>query len=122
MIKANNLIDLIERISDIRRFYMWKNIARKRVSGKLGLTQEQKSDIHKVFSRFKKVSLYANAFYTKNTGKFDVNYVPDELWYGYIEPFYNSRLLAKAMDSKVLYSRLLLGGYYEASKNACNAN
>lgn len=74
------------------------------------MTQVQKSNIKSYFSRFKKVSTYAHAFYTDRTGNFFSEYIPDELWYAYIEPFYNPRSLAKALDSKVLYSRLLMGG------------
>lgn len=110
MIQTNDIVKIVERISDIRRYYYWKRVSRKRVQGKSKLSPEQISDINNLFSDFKKVSTDAHTFYTERTGNFSPKYIPDELWYAYIEPYFNPRSLAKALDTKVLYDRLLIGG------------
>lgn len=101
---------LLETGSDLRRYYVWNATMKHRAQGCEKLTQEQDAVIDRLYAPYKKISHCGHQFYTDRTGAFSENYIPDSIWYAYIDPFYNPRSLAKALDSKVLYDRLLMGG------------
>ena len=42
-------------------------------------------------------------YYTSITNEFSVNYIPDDVWYNFICPYYNDSLFAKKVDDKALY-------------------
>lgn len=105
-----NKINLYEdKFSAYRRFKRWK-IYRKLSIDKCLLTSDQIKKIKCLYSPYHKIGMHSHSFYTQKTGVFSEYYIPDELWYAYIEPHFNPRAIAKAMDSKVLYDRLLRGG------------
>lgn len=108
------LIDLSDRLGIIydsllnrRRYYLWEREIKSRVNDRRILTDDQIKEINLFWNRYRKIKVNAHAFYTEKTGHFASEYIPDSIWYGYIDPYYNPHGLAKAMDSKLLYSRLL---------------
>lgn len=73
------------------------------------LTKEQEESIKALYSPYAKVDLWAHNFYTEKTGKFHVDYVPDDLYYSYIDPYYNDWREARYADNKCMYHRLFAG-------------
>lgn len=102
----NNALD---SLSNVTRYYVWNRHMKHRAQGLGPLEKEQVVQINKLYNPYKRISLAAHTFYTKKTDVFSEYYIPDSLWYAYIDPYFNPRRLAKAMDSKFLYSRLLIG-------------
>ena len=70
------------------------------------LTKAEHAEIDSFWRPYPKFKRLFHAFYTDTTGKFCVNYIPDSLWYGCIDPFYNPALKANELDDKSLYERL----------------
>ncbi len=97
----------LDSISDKRRYYIFENLRRRQAKRFQKLTSVQIRAINALFDRYHKVKPYSHSFYTNVSGVFSPDYIPDSLWYAYIEPFYNPRTLAKCMDDKTLYDRLL---------------
>lgn len=108
--KSKNIINIInnqiENISSKRRYHVWEKY-RKKSAKEYTLNKDQITLVRNFYKNYHKISMYSHCFYTHKTVFFSEKYIPDALWYGYIEPFYNPRNLAKSIDSKVLYSRLL---------------
>ena len=48
-------------------------------------------------------------WYTQVTGKFSVEYIPDDIWFSKIDPFYNDQRAAKFLDNKCLYDKYFKG-------------
>lgn len=70
------------------------------------LNKEQKEQIEKFYAPFFKVNFIAHTFYLEKTGKFYVEYIPDEIWYSYIDPYFNNWKLDKYIDNKCYYPRM----------------
>ena len=81
-------------IRERRRHYwtclMKRNVSSLGVRGGGKLTNNQKNNIKKVFQKVPSFSYASHKFYTIATGKFFPNYMPDSLFYQYIDPFYNN--------------------------------
>ena len=100
---------LFDEISDKLRDHVWAKRQKER-EGHILLNNDQRKDAIAFLDRLHgntKKQLYATSFYTNKTGVFSPFYIPDSVWYAYIEPFFNPRRLAKILDSKLLYNRLL---------------
>lgn len=73
------------------------------------LSSAEKLKIEHFFKPYVKVRPYAHAFYKEKTGNFSVKYIPDSIHIAYIDPYFNNWTLAKYIDNKCFYPRLLLG-------------
>lgn len=71
------------------------------------LTSEQKKEIKKYFKEYKNVNYIFHNFYTEKTGKFYVNYLPDDFYFCYIDMYYNNWNIASVLDNKCFYNRFL---------------
>lgn len=83
----------------------WRNFAIKNTNGCV-LTEEQKMQIMQYYKPYLKVKTLFHAFYTEKTGKFYVNYIPDDIYYCYIDPYFNDWEEAKYIDNKCMYQDL----------------
>lgn len=101
------LHEFLNSLSDKRRYFIFERIRKTQAKRLTKLTPSQINSIKSLYSKYHKITTYAHSFYTHVTGKFNPRYIPDSLWYAYIEPYYNNRTLAKALDDKTLYNRLL---------------
>lgn len=115
---SNAASELLDRLSgaeeNIRNAFI---VRRRRVYwrryfshliGKRMLTGPQSAEIREYWSRFhKKVDPVFHEFYLQKTGKFFANYIPDDLYYCEIDPYFNNWHAAVYMDNKCYY-RLLL--------------
>lgn len=106
----DSLKNTLDRCSDLRRYYVYRRIGRQRQKGCKSLMANQILEAKEFYAPYFKIGISSHTFYSDKTGRFYPEYIPDELWYAYIEPYFNPRGLAKSLDSKVLYSRLLSGG------------
>lgn len=92
-----------------------QNLHRKRVA-EYGapevLTGEQRKAAQKFYAPYAphgKVDLRYHNFYTAITGQFHANYLPDELYYRYIDTYYNDWREARYADNKCFYHRMFQG-------------
>lgn len=88
--------------------HYWYNIYKRnlRLHKVVKLTRNQKKEIDLIYSSYKKVSYIYNQFYTTVTGNFTPLYMPDSLYYAYIDTFYNDWDKARYLDHKGLYLKL----------------
>lgn len=73
------------------------------------LSKEQESAARAYFARCGKIDLRSHNFYYEKTGRFFENYLPEDLHYCYIDPFYNNWREAVYVDNKCLYPRMFTG-------------
>ncbi len=78
----------------------------KKITDSYHLTKEQEAAVRKYFAVCGKVNLTSHNFYLEKTGKFCVNYLPEDLHYGYIDPFYNNWRESVIIDNKCNYPQL----------------
>ena len=83
----------------------WRDFAQKHINGYV-LSENQKKKVIEYYKPFIKVKTIFHEFYTQNNGSFFVNYIPDDIYYCYIDPYYNDWQEAKYTDNKCLYSSL----------------
>ena len=104
---ASMLKQAKKKISVYRRMHSWSKAFESNTSARL-LSGEQKKEIHTFFAPYwKRLNLVLHEFYTQKTGNFYPEYIPDDLYYGYIDPFYNDWDAARVLDHKCFY-RLLM--------------
>ena len=70
------------------------------------LTKAQKKLVKDFYSPYKKPSLLYHNFYTHRREEFCVDYLPDDIYYNYVDMFYNDHQSALIFDNKCFYSRL----------------
>ena len=90
-----------------------RNIYRKDVKSlylKKGdtLTKEQVKEIKEYWNKYTKdFDVNFHKYYINRTGKFDVRYIPDDIYINYIDPYYNNREIeAASSDKNYLDTRL----------------
>ena len=73
------------------------------------LTREMKKQACEFWSKYKRVPLLYHNFYTEKYGEFHKEYIPDEIYYNYVQPHFNNYRLAKALDNKCYYHKMFPG-------------
>lgn len=109
----NGFGQFIAKMSRERRGLYWTKLMKDNVSmlerngiGGGNLSKLQVNSIRELYKGLPRFSLVFHTFYTKATGKFHTDYIPDALYYQYVDPYYNNWEMAKDIDHKGLY-RLL---------------
>lgn len=97
-----DLYDVVRRKSAISRRV---NEFKKKTSGGQ-LTDEQKKETQKFYSQYKTPNLVFHEFFTEKTGEFHVDYIPIDLYVGYIDPYFNNIKEAKYVDNKCYFGTL----------------
>lgn len=104
----NNILNQMDEVLLKMRYLQRRRLERKEfhkcVSGN-SLTYEQKKEIHDFWGRYASIDEIFHEFYYEKTGVFSPKYIPDELWYTYIDAYYNDKNEAKAFDNKCYYDR-----------------
>lgn len=72
-------------------------------------SEGQKHDIKNTYSNTKNFSLVFHRFYTMAIGVFSEKYIPDALYYCYIDPYFNNWEMAKYIDHKGMYRNMFPG-------------
>ncbi|MBO6108941.1 MAG: hypothetical protein J6P16_06015, partial [Eubacterium sp.] len=73
------------------------------------LTKEQEDQIREYYRGCPDFSTIYNRVCTARSGVFYPNYMPDDLYYGYIEPYYVDREAARYIDNKTFYYSIFAG-------------
>lgn len=103
-IEGKTELDLLSKQAIIKLFRRRADIAVEK-NDFPELDQEQKAAIRKYYKGCARFSLIYHRVYAGRVGHLDLNYMPDELYYGYIEPYYNDREAARYIDNKAMYYR-----------------
>lgn len=97
-----DIYDVVRRKSAISRRI---SEFRKKVSGR-ALTAEQQKAVKAYYAPYKIPSLVFHEFFTEKTGEFHENYIPIDLYVGYIDPYFNNIKEAKYVDNKCYFGAL----------------
>ena len=88
---------------------LWRRKA-KRYVGPSVLTASQKKEIKEFYGKYKKADFLFHEFYTQKTGRFDKNYIPDDIYYQKIDPYFNNWETAYYLDNKCFYDEWYFKG------------
>ena len=91
------------------RLYSETKTFAAKCNGSTILSEVQKKQLRDYYSKYFKVnkSTYvAHTHYLEKTGVFDVKFIPDPIWYAYIDPYLNDWTLDKYIDNKCYYTRM----------------
>lgn len=78
----------------------------KKITNQKTLTSAQKAEVKAFYASYKKPHLVFHNFFTEKTGIFHANYIPQDLYVGYIDPYFNDIKGAKYMDNKCYFGAL----------------
>lgn len=95
----------------IRRIHMKKLVRKlkKSTTEKYVLTKEMERNAKAFWKAYKSVPMVYHNFYTEKYGEFHKEYIPDEIYYNYIQPHFNNYRLSKALDNKCYYHKMFQG-------------
>lgn len=92
----------------LRKKKQWLNHMKRRLIGaREVLTKQQKEAVityYKPYIALKETM--GHEWYTEKTGNFFVNYIPDWVWHGYIDPFYNDVEAAAKLENKCFFENM----------------
>lgn len=89
----------------------WRNDFKNK-TGDFMLDDNQTKSVKDFYGKFDicfDVTDLFHRFYTEKTGKFDLYNIPDDIYYCYVDRYFNDWDKALAIDNKCLYSRLFAG-------------
>ncbi len=92
----------------LRRLHLKRVVSRdKRAhTGAWVLSKEQERAAKDFFRDYRPIDLLYHNFYTEKRGEFSAEYLPDDLYYGYVDMAYNDHQAALVFDNKCLYPQL----------------
>ena len=95
----------------IRRVHMKRLVRKlkKNTTEKYVLTREMEKEAKAFWKNYKSVPMVYHNFYTEKYGQFYKEYIPDELYYNYLQPNFNNYRLSKALDNKCYYHKMFQG-------------
>ena len=97
-----NIFDSLRRFSAKRtRIKQFKNKASTKV-----LSKEQIKELKDFYKPYKIPHLAFHRYFTEKTGEFHANYIPQDIYVGYIDPHFNNLREAKYIDNKCYYDML----------------
>lgn len=79
-----------------------------KINPSAGLSEDEHNRVIAYYQQFGflKINDVFHTFYKTIGGKFDVRYLPETIYYRYIDRYYNNWDMAKYVDNKTLYCRL----------------
>ena len=54
------------------------------------LTKEMETEVKSFWDKYKSVPFVYHNFYTEKNGEFHKEYIPDEIYYNYVQPYFNN--------------------------------
>ena len=97
-----DLYDIVRRKSAIsRRIKEFKKKTTSRI-----LSEEQQNEVKQYYASYKTPNLVFHEFFTEKTGEFHADYIPIDLYVGYIDPYFNNIKEAKYVDNKCYFGAL----------------
>ena len=103
------LIQQVKEYIKKKRMLYWQNKVKQDLKGlksKYRLSHSQKKEIRDYYSPYIKCSTMFHEFYYASTGRFDVRYIPDDIYYAYIDPHFNNWDEAVYIDNKCYYGAI----------------
>ena len=70
------------------------------------LSDEEKEAVRSFYKKYRTPDLIYHRVCTGRSGKFYPDYMPEDIYYSYVEPYYTDRLYSKYLDNKCLYYSL----------------
>ena len=105
-----NIMDVVVlRLRYIQRMRLERKEFHKCILSKPIMTRKQKEEVIRVWGKYAKIDPVFHEFYYEKTGAFSPFYVPDDLWYTYMDAYFNNKNEAKAFDNKCYNSNYFLG-------------
>ncbi len=97
--------------ASLRRAHMRKLVRKlkKAQSEKNVLTKEMKQEAKAFWAKYQSIPMVYHNFYTEKYGEFHKEYIPDEIYYNVLQPYFNSYRLSKALDNKCYYHKMFSG-------------
>lgn len=92
----------------INRKKDWKEFATKHTK-KCSLTPEQIQQAKDFYAPYYAIEPIFFHFYYEKTGTFDVRFVPDDVYYCYVDPYFNDWDQAIYVDNKCFYPHMFTG-------------
>lgn len=93
----------------LQRASYWKKGCRKHISVPEVLTEQEKTEILDFWGKYQELFPIDTAFhsyYKEKTGNYDIRYMPWDMHFCYVDPFYNDWGKAPVVDNKCSYGRL----------------
>lgn len=78
----------------------------KKKSNENSLSKEQIAQVEAFYKPYRVPSMVFHRYFTEKTGRFCVNYLPQDLYVGYLDPYFNDIRAAKYLDNKCYYDML----------------
>lgn len=104
------IINFFDFFTVARRNNLWKTKFKNYLGKKKVLTSIQKKEIRDFYKKYAKIDMVFPEFYTQKTGVFCKNYIPDNLYYCKIDPFFNDWTAATYLDNKCYYDEWYFKG------------
>ena len=70
------------------------------------LTVEQEKQIRDYYAPYKIPNMVFHNYFTERSGEFFPEYIPQDIYVGYIDPYFNDIIAAKYFDNKCMYPAL----------------
>lgn len=84
----------------------WNNEFKKNIHNTYNLTKEEKKQIIDFYKPYVKINSLFHEFYLQKTGKFSKYYIPDDIYYTIIDPYFNNWNEALYLDNKCYYDKI----------------
>lgn len=133
LIKAKKIYKKIRK--KIGDYSSNKNHLREKNLKKLPkLSEVQRTEIKKIWGNLGNIEFKYWQYYLKMTGDFNKYYIPDNIWFNKICPFFNNASFSKQIDDKALYDlfininmpeticRIIGGRFLDKDFNVINGN
>lgn len=101
--------ELYERLYDVVRCYSakQKRIKQfKRKSSAKALNAEQVKQVKEFYAPYKIPSMVFHRYFTEKTGEFHPNYMPQDIYVAYVDPYFNDIRGSKYLDNKCYFEAL----------------
>ncbi|MFD3155948.1 sugar-transfer associated ATP-grasp domain-containing protein [Haloimpatiens sp. FM7330] len=99
-----------EDMQNIYYKYLFLNEMKEKLKKhKFTIDKDYEYKSKKYWSKYCKINTMWHSFYSYCNGIKDVRYIPENIYYSKIEPFYNKKSFAKAIDDKCFYSERFKG-------------
>ncbi len=110
MLTKKDIQDFIDSVSTSRRGKWWLRKFEKMLGDQRVLTKTQIKEIQDFYKNYTETDLVFHEFYTQKTGLFFKNYIPDNIYYCKVDPFFNDWKAASFLDNKCYYDNWYFKG------------
>ncbi len=104
--------ELYERFYDAVRCFSAKQRRIKEFKRKTNpkaLTAEEEAQVRDFYSAYKIPNMVFHKYFTEKTGRFHPNYLPQDIYVAYVDPYFNDIRGSKYLDNKCYYEALFHG-------------